>query len=75
MEEIHHHYPDVCGGCGHEFAEEVKVAGERFGRHQREAPILSRMICAPSGPSASRAREQGLALVAGSGCAPPPRVV
>jgi len=34
MNEIRQHYPDQCGGCGHEFQDEEKTPGETFGRHQ-----------------------------------------
>jgi transposase len=34
MNEIRHHYPDCCRGCGREFGEEEKTPGETFGRHQ-----------------------------------------
>ena len=34
MNEIRHHYPDACGGCGRTFGEEEKTPGEDFGRHQ-----------------------------------------
>ena len=32
--EIVDHYPESCGGCGHEFAEAEKVPSRRPGRHQ-----------------------------------------
>jgi transposase len=34
MKEIIDHYPDECGGCGHEFSDEEKVPSRRPGRHQ-----------------------------------------
>jgi transposase len=34
MKEIFDHYPEVCGGCGHEFAEDERVPCRRPGRHQ-----------------------------------------
>lgn len=34
MDEIVNHYPDACGGCGHEFADGEKVPSSRPGRHQ-----------------------------------------
>jgi len=34
MNEICHHYPEQCRGCGREFGEEEKTPGETFGRHQ-----------------------------------------
>jgi transposase len=34
MKEIFDHYPEACGGCGHEFAEEEKVPCRRPGRRQ-----------------------------------------
>jgi transposase len=34
MEEIIDHYPEACGGCGHEFAEDEKVPCRRPGRRQ-----------------------------------------
>jgi transposase len=34
MNEIVNHYPDACGGCGHEFADGEKVPSSRPGRHQ-----------------------------------------
>ncbi|MGH2843635.1 MAG: IS66 family transposase [Solirubrobacteraceae bacterium] len=42
MQEIHHHYPQACGGCGREFSEQEKRPAERFGRHQvAELPPIS----------------------------------
>lgn len=34
MQEIVDHYPDACGGCGHEFTEDEKVPCRRPGRRQ-----------------------------------------
>jgi len=34
MNEIRHHFPEQCRGCGREFGEEEKTPGETFGRHQ-----------------------------------------
>src|ERR1700737_273348 len=34
MKEIVDHYPDECGGCGHEFTDEEKAPSRRPGRHQ-----------------------------------------
>jgi len=34
MDEIVDHYPEQCGGCGHEFTEQEKVPRHRPGRHQ-----------------------------------------
>jgi transposase len=34
MEEIVNHYPEECGGCGHEFSEGEKLPSRRPGRHQ-----------------------------------------
>jgi transposase len=34
MAGIFDHYPEACGGCGHEFAEEEKVPCQRPGRRQ-----------------------------------------
>jgi transposase len=34
MEEIVNHYPEECGGCGHEFSDTEKVPSRRPGRHQ-----------------------------------------
>jgi transposase len=34
MEEIVDHYPEACGGCGHEFSDGEKVPSRRPGRHQ-----------------------------------------
>ena len=57
MEEIQHHYPEGCGGCGREFAEQEKTPGERFGRHQvAELPPIAVLyfehrthhLCCPS---------------------------
>lgn len=34
VDEIVDHYPEACGGCGHDFDEDERGAGGRFGRHQ-----------------------------------------
>jgi transposase len=34
VEEIVDHYPEECGGCGHEFSEDEKTPSRRPGRHQ-----------------------------------------
>jgi hypothetical protein len=34
VDQIVNHYPDACGGCGHEFAESERVPSRRPGRHQ-----------------------------------------
>jgi transposase len=34
MTEIVDHYPDACGGCGHEFSDGEKTPSRRPGRHQ-----------------------------------------
>lgn len=34
IDEFAEHYPDACGGCGHEFAESEKLPTRRPGRHQ-----------------------------------------
>lgn len=34
MTEIVNHYPDACGGCGHEFAEGEKTPSRCPGRYQ-----------------------------------------
>jgi transposase len=34
VNEMVDHYPDACGGCGREFAEQEKTPARRFGRHQ-----------------------------------------
>ncbi|MCA1698696.1 MAG: IS66 family transposase [Actinobacteria bacterium] len=34
VDEIANHYPDACGGCGHEFAESEKLPSRRPARHQ-----------------------------------------
>jgi transposase len=42
MNEIRHHYPDACGGCGRGFEEQEKIPGGRFGRYQvAELPPIS----------------------------------
>jgi transposase len=42
VDEIVDHYPDVCRGCGHEFAVDERKPGARFGRHQvAELPPIS----------------------------------
>jgi transposase len=34
VDEIVDHYPECCGGCGHEFGDDERRPGGRFGRHQ-----------------------------------------
>ena len=34
IDEIVDHYPDACGGCGHEFTDRQRGPERRFGRHQ-----------------------------------------
>lgn len=34
VDEIVDHYPEMCRGCGHEFGEDERRPGRRFGRHQ-----------------------------------------
>ena len=34
IDEIVDHYPDACGGCGHEFTDRQRRPKRRFGRHQ-----------------------------------------
>ncbi len=42
LTEIVDHYPECCGGCGHEFAEAEKLPSRRPGRHQlAELPPLA----------------------------------
>ncbi len=42
VDEIVDHYPDACGGCGHEFTTEERRPRRRFGRHQvAELPPIS----------------------------------
>ena len=39
------HYPDACGGCGHEFGEAEKVPSRRPGRHQvAELPPIAVIV-------------------------------
>lgn len=45
VDEIVDHYPEVCGGCGHEFSEGEQVKGRRFGRHQvAELPPIAVVV-------------------------------
>jgi transposase len=45
VDEIVDHYPDVCGGCGREFAEDERRPGRRFGRHQvADLPPISVIV-------------------------------
>ena len=45
VDEIVDHYPDACRGCGHEFSEDERQPGRRFGRHQvAELPPISVML-------------------------------
>src|SRR5436305_317609 len=42
VDELVDHYPDACGGCGREFAEQERRPRRRFGRHQvAELPPIS----------------------------------
>jgi transposase len=42
IDEIVDHYPDACGGCGHEFTAAEQRPRRRFGRHQvAELPPIS----------------------------------
>jgi transposase len=45
IDEIVCHYPGVCRGCGHEFTDDERRPGGRFGRHQiAELPPISVMV-------------------------------
>jgi len=45
VDEIVDHYPERCGGCGHEFAQDERVAGPRCGRHQvAELPPITVIV-------------------------------
>jgi transposase len=45
VKEIVDHYPQCCGGCGHEFADAEKVPSRRPGRHQvAELPPLAVVV-------------------------------
>ena len=45
VDEIVEHYPDVCRGCGREFAEDERRPVGRFGRHQvAELPPISVVV-------------------------------
>jgi len=45
VDEIVCHYPQACGGCGHEFGVDERPAGGRFGRHQvAELPPISVLV-------------------------------
>jgi transposase len=45
VDEIVDHYPDACGGCGRQFADEQRRPGGRFGRHQAvELPPISVIV-------------------------------
>jgi len=45
VDEIVDHYPERCGGCGHEFGGHERVAGRRFGRHQvAELPPIAVVV-------------------------------
>jgi transposase len=45
VDEIVAHYPQACGGCGHEFGEDERRPGGRFGRHQvAELPPISVLL-------------------------------
>lgn len=43
--EMVDHYPNACGGCGHEFADAEKVPSRRSGRHQvAELPTIAVIV-------------------------------
>jgi transposase len=45
VDEIVAHYPPTCRGCGHEFGEDERRPGGRFGRHQvAELPPISVLL-------------------------------
>jgi transposase len=45
VDEIVAHYPQACRGCGHEFSEDERRPGGRFGRHQIvELPPISVLL-------------------------------
>jgi len=45
VDEIVAHYPQACGGCGHEFSEDERQPSGRFGRHQLcELPPISVLL-------------------------------
>jgi transposase len=45
VDEIVDHYPDACGGCGRQFADEQRRPGGRFGRHRAvELPPISVIV-------------------------------
>jgi transposase len=45
VDEIVDHYPERCGGCGHEFGAAERSPGGRFGRHQvAELPPISVVV-------------------------------
>jgi transposase len=45
VDEIVCHYPQACGGCGHQFSVQERRAGGRFGRHQvAELPPISVLV-------------------------------
>ena len=45
VDEIVDHYPDECGGCGHQFSADEQVPGRRFGRHQvAELPTVAVIV-------------------------------
>jgi transposase len=45
VDEIVAHYPLACRGCGHEFSENERRPGDRFGRHQvAELPPISVLV-------------------------------
>ena len=45
VDEIVDHYPEMCRGCGHEFGEDERRPGRRFGRHQvAELPPISVLL-------------------------------
>ena len=45
VDQFVEHYPDVCGGCGHEFGEAERVPSRRPGRHQvAELPPIAVIV-------------------------------
>ncbi|MCA1699792.1 MAG: IS66 family transposase [Actinobacteria bacterium] len=63
VDEIVDHYPEACGGCGHEFAGSERVPSRRPGRHQvAELPPVAvvltehrcHRLCCPGCKSATR---------------------
>ena len=45
VDEIVDHFPDACGGCGHEFGEPERTPSRRPGRHQvSELPLVAVVV-------------------------------